>query len=76
MKKISSNLFKKLKDSEISSNTSVIIGGDSNPGSNKTGDMECTNVRGVADCTDQYTDYILDTTQTAPSEDGCQGIQP
>lgn len=72
MEKIENKLFKKFIDSTLSEDSlSFIQGGLAEPGSESTGDSECTSRGKARDCTDPTTDGIYDTDYTDSQGDGC-----
>ncbi len=75
MKNKKSNLFKKFEDAQLSKNAKALIEGGAGPGSNSTGDTDCTNRGGSgADCGDIYTDAIFDTDPTKADDDTCYAV--
>ncbi|WP_139134241.1 hypothetical protein [Crocinitomix algicola] len=70
MKSLKSDLFKKFEDSNLTKESLQIVEGGGGPGSNSTGDHDCTSSQG-SDCGDLETDAIFDTDQTLKGQDGC-----
>jgi hypothetical protein len=72
MKNKGNDLFKKFEDEKINKNSLTLIeGGANGPGSDSTGDTDCTTREG-GDCTDIYTDGIFDTDPTNATDDTCR----
>lgn len=74
MKNLKSNLFEKFKDSAlVNESLSLVEGGLAGPGSDSTGDTDCTNRAGSgADCGDGSTDAVFDSDPTNAGDDGCR----
>lgn len=72
MKNKENDLFKKFEDEKINKNSLTLIeGGANGPGSDSTGDTDCTDRMG-GDCTDIHTDGIFDTDPTDSRDDTCR----
>jgi hypothetical protein len=74
MKNIKSKLFEKFDDSVLADKAMILIdAGLAGPGSDSTGDHDCTNRPGWgADCGDSETSAVYDADPTSSGDDSCK----